>query len=52
VPLWIPQSGMAAGLSILFVALLDDLVCALRGSPTSYERAAAERAPDSPGFER
>jgi len=52
VPLWIPQSGMAAGLVVLLIALLDDLVCVLRGAPTSYDRAAAQRAPAGPGFER
>lgn len=52
VPLWIPQSGMAAGLAILFVALVDDLVCALRGGATSYDRAAAARPSAGPGFER
>lgn len=52
VPLWIPQSGMAAGLVVVFIALVDDLVCALRGAPTSYDRAAAQRGPAGPGFER
>jgi len=52
VPLWIPQSGMAAGLVILFVALIDDLVCVLRGAVTSYDHAAAARPPAGPGFER
>jgi TRAP-type C4-dicarboxylate transport system permease small subunit len=52
VPLWIPQSGMAAGLVVLFIALVDDLVCTLRGTPISYDRAAAAREPAGPGFER
>jgi TRAP-type C4-dicarboxylate transport system permease small subunit len=38
VPLWIPQTGMALGLTILLVALLDDLVAALLGAPPSYDR--------------
>ena len=38
VPLWIPQTGMALGLAILLVALLDDLVAALLGAPPSYDR--------------
>jgi len=38
VPLWIPQLGMALGLAILLVALLDDLVAALTGGVPSYDR--------------
>jgi TRAP-type C4-dicarboxylate transport system permease small subunit len=42
VPLWLPQSGMALGLLIMAIALLDDLVTVLaRGTP-SY--LAAERS--------
>lgn len=42
VPLWLPQSGMALGLGIMTVALLDDLIVVLsRGTP-SY--LAAERS--------
>jgi TRAP-type C4-dicarboxylate transport system permease small subunit len=37
VPLWIPQSGMALGLVILLVALLDDLLVALTGGVPSYD---------------
>ena len=41
VPLWIPQTGMALGLAILLVALLDDLaVVVSRGTP-SYDSAEA-----------
>ncbi len=41
VPLWIPQTGMALGLVILLVALLDDLVVVVsRGTP-SYDSAEA-----------
>ena len=36
VPLWIPQSGMALGLSIMTIALLDDLVTLLAGGTPSY----------------
>jgi hypothetical protein len=43
VKLWIPQSGMAAGLLVLAVALLDDLIVVLRGGEASYQRAAAAR---------
>jgi TRAP-type C4-dicarboxylate transport system permease small subunit len=52
VPLWIPQSGMALGLVVLAIAFVDDLVAARRGRPTSYARAQAERAADTPTFER
>ena len=36
VPLWIPQSGMALGLSIMAIALVDDLVILLAGGTPSY----------------
>ena len=35
VPLWVPQGGMALGLAIMSIALLDDLVAVLaRGTPS------------------
>ena len=35
VPLWLPQSGMALGLLIMTIALLDDLITVLaRGTPS------------------
>jgi TRAP-type C4-dicarboxylate transport system permease small subunit len=52
VPLWIPQSGMALGLVVLAVAFVDDLVATLRGRATSYARAEAARAAETPTFER
>jgi len=36
VPLWVPQSGMALGLLIMSIALLDDLVAVLTGGTPSY----------------
>ena len=36
VPLWLPQSGMALGLAIMTVALLDDLIIVLARSTPSY----------------
>jgi len=36
VALWLPQSAMALGLSVLAIALADELVGLLRGRPTSY----------------
>ncbi len=56
VPLWIPQTGMALGLAIMFVAVLDDLAQALCGRLASFDAAAARKvsAPTgaAPGFER
>ena len=43
VKLWIPQSGMAAGLVVLAIALLDDLIVVLRGGNASYEHAAKSK---------
>jgi len=39
VALWIPQSAMALGLSVLAIAFLDELVGLLRGQRASYARA-------------
>jgi TRAP-type C4-dicarboxylate transport system permease small subunit len=38
VPLWMPQSGVAIGLAILVIAIVDELLRVLRGMPPSYER--------------
>lgn len=39
VPLWLPQGGMALGLAIMTIALMDDLIVVLgRGTP-SYLKA-------------
>ena len=43
VKLWIPQSGIAAGLVVFVIALLDDLIVALRGGDTSYQQAAGSK---------
>jgi TRAP-type C4-dicarboxylate transport system permease small subunit len=45
-PLWIPQLAMTAGLLVLAIALLDDLVAVLQGRTPSYE-AATEVALES-----
>ena len=42
VPLWLPQSGMALGLIIMAIALLDDLIAVLAGGTASY--LAAEQS--------
>lgn len=39
VPLWIPQTGMAVGAVIMFIALADDLLTSLRGKAPSYQQA-------------
>ena len=39
VPLWIPQTGMAVGAVIMFIALADDLITALMGKAPSYQQA-------------
>lgn len=45
VPLWLPQSGMALGLVVMFIAVADDFVQALRGAETSYDAAARSKEP-------
>lgn len=47
IPLWIPQSAMMAGLVIFAIALLDELVCALRGSDPAYIRAEKAKGADA-----
>ncbi len=36
VPIWIPQTPMALGLVLFFIALVDDLVATLRGEIPGY----------------
>ena len=38
VPIWIPQSTMAVGLVILFIALADEFVTLLRGGTPQYQK--------------
>ena len=38
VPIWIPQSTMAVGLVILFIALVDEFVTLLRGGTPQYQK--------------
>jgi TRAP-type C4-dicarboxylate transport system permease small subunit len=52
VKLWIPQSGMALGLAIMLVAMLDDLLLMVRAGTTSFDAAETAKAADQPGFER
>jgi TRAP-type C4-dicarboxylate transport system permease small subunit len=49
VPLWIPQSGMALGIIVLAIALIDDFVTVLRGGPASFERNSDVLATETEG---
>jgi hypothetical protein len=42
VPLWIPQLGYSAGLTILAIAFVDELVHVLRGNLPRYYKPPAE----------
>ena len=44
VPLWIPQTGFAAGLVILWIAVMDELVHVLRGNKPRYEKEPPKTA--------
>lgn len=44
IPLWIPQTGFAAGLVILFVAVVDELVHVLAGNKPRYEKEPPKSA--------
>lgn len=44
IPLWIPQLGYAAGLVLLAVAFLDELIHVLRGRPPRYEKPRPKTA--------
>lgn len=44
VPLWIPQAAMALGLTVLAIALCDELVRLARGGEPSYAEAEAKAA--------
>ena len=37
VPIWIPQLGLAIGLVVLAIALIDEFVCLLRGQKPSWD---------------
>jgi len=42
VPKWIPQCGMVAGMTLLFLAFAEDLVRVLRGQPPVYATASGD----------
>jgi TRAP-type C4-dicarboxylate transport system permease small subunit len=43
IPLWIPQSSFVVGTVLLLIAVVDELVIALRGATPTYIIAAEER---------
>jgi TRAP-type C4-dicarboxylate transport system permease small subunit len=47
IPLWIPQGAMTLGLAIFAVALLDELVAALRGGTPAFVAAEAAKSVDA-----
>lgn len=44
IPLWIPQLGFAAGLIILWIAVMDELIHVLLGNKPRYEREPPKTA--------
>ena len=44
VPMWIPQIGYSAGLIILLIAFVDELIHVARGNPPRYERPKPQTA--------
>jgi TRAP-type C4-dicarboxylate transport system permease small subunit len=38
VPLWIPQLGFSGGLTILFIAMVDEFIHVVRGGEPRYEK--------------
>ena len=47
IPLWIPQTGFTAGLVILFIAVLDELVHVLAGNKPRYEKEPPKTAEEA-----
>jgi TRAP-type C4-dicarboxylate transport system permease small subunit len=47
VPIWIPQSGMAVGLVILFIAFVDELIHVLFGGKPHYEKPKPKTAEEA-----
>jgi TRAP-type C4-dicarboxylate transport system permease small subunit len=43
VPLWFPQMGMAIGISLFAVAIVEDLVSAIMGRATAFDRNETSR---------
>lgn len=47
VPLWIPQSVMTVGFSLLVLALIDEMITALRGKDPAFQRAENARSEEA-----
>ncbi|MEQ1934488.1 MAG: TRAP transporter small permease [Fimbriimonadaceae bacterium] len=47
IPLWIPQSGFALGLVILFIAVVDELAHVIKGNAPRYEREPPRTAEEA-----
>ena len=47
IPLWMPQTGFAAGLAILFIAVLDELVHVALGNKPRYEKEPPKTAEEA-----
>ncbi len=39
IPLWLPQLGMAAGVALFAIAIIEDLVSAAMGRPAAFEQS-------------
>jgi TRAP-type C4-dicarboxylate transport system permease small subunit len=46
IPKWIPQIGMTIGVVLLFIALLDDLICVISGKAPSYQQNTSDNPED------
>ena len=46
VPLWFPQLGFTAGLVILSIALIDEMVSVIRGNRPSYLQGSPDESPE------
>jgi TRAP-type C4-dicarboxylate transport system permease small subunit len=47
IPIWIPQSAMAVGLIILFIAFIDELIHVARGGAPHYEKPKPKTAEEA-----
>jgi TRAP-type C4-dicarboxylate transport system permease small subunit len=47
IPLWIPQTGFATGLVILFIAVVDELIHVLGGNKPRYEKEPPKTAEEA-----
>lgn len=47
VPLWIPQSVMTVGFGLLVLALIDEMITALRGKDPAFQRAENTRSEEA-----